>query len=640
MIKTAGAYLYSQHTEQATTALEYSNAMSKQNAIWCLLKVHFVSKLSYLLRLAWYVAYALSFPNWSYVAYTTVLSVSNLISVIVLYFPDQRKRFFGDENAGQSPAEGYAVMCIVLISWTIQIVVLVLLEQAKHAAFVAVPDRVLDTLKVLCTLFLGFSFVFAWGELVSSDLVVDAPAWSWGLVAIAVLAIAGIAILVDICYGLKARSSTLLLSFRQTLKANLQGYRLLYVNHLIAAGFHMLLISFSVTIGLTKYRTDLHDFYDNWILVYEPTYLMIPNWKNYSDVSDIDKIARCNSTQCDNTGKVILSYCTPDNPLKLYILLLSVSWSIMSAVQHLYSFKLLHKTYLQTQASNSLSCTQYTFKTYLHNNALLYTVLLLVTLTAISLKFKARIINLYCAILLSAILHILCQIVYCVVALTACRQVQCTTETPSSVNVQTDNYPQTSLQSFKGGILQQTSRESDSDVSTSSEGEDIEGHSKNLLKHKTHGSLRKKPRVSPNAQTNIRHSKRLSTLQACVGDTRMAKWWEYCFSASLMHVVLLHNMGIVGAHEIMSTTVLLGVSMLLALKSEKYLIAVAALSADETHTKNHNTQVLTVHDVAKFEMPYIFLSFFSKGLLDMIFTLPALFITERDYAIVPQKCNM
>ena len=107
--------------------------------------------------------------------------------------------------------------------------------------------------------------------------------------------------------------------------------------------------------------------------------------------------------------------------------------------------------------------------------------------------------------------------------------------------------------------------------------------------------------------------------------SRMYKWIEYSFSATLMFLVVQLNSRVVSAHELVLGTGCFGVSMLLVHSVDAHLNKVhSALSREEQ---------------ANDELAFVYLSFFAKGILCVALTVPVLFIEKMKYETKPVPCT-
>ena len=570
-------------TEQSDTSQE---AWSRAKTAWTLLNCQFVSKLNLPKKACWYICHAVCFPQWKQIALLTVAGVGNLLSVIILYFPDQRNKFFGEEDAKQSEAEGFALMSALFLAVLINLIVLVVTEKYMNNNLVEsmLTKFINKLIQPVLVASSGFAFYYVWGNLVSSSIVKDAKAWQWGLVVVLVLTVLDILLFLDYCYGWKFKQTSVatktIVVDKDKLKAtNTKLYSQLLNGHLYAAIFHMLLTLFAMCIGLVKYSTSFTDWYENWILVHENMFLMLPDWDIYQNISDFNQTEKCQLVTCDEFERVELSYCAPEHSIGVYFILLSIGWSLMSAVQHLYSVKTMadalrgHKTQLRK---------------LWNANMIVFGPLLLISNVLVYMTFEAKLVNILAAFVFAVFVQ------SCISIVVLCSQQACMTTS--------DECQQAIAQASSSDVTRQR-----------------------LIALPAMRSTASLPKPEITKQDLL-----YDALNAC----RKAKWWEYLFSASLMHITLMHNMGIIGVHEIASTVLLFGISMLMALKSEKYLIKI------ETKVRRTSRVLLDIHEIAQLELPYIFLSFFSKGLLDVSYTLPALFIEDASYSVVPNQCTI
>ena len=140
------------------------------------------------------------------------------------------------------------------------------------------------------------------------------------------------------------------------------------------------------------------------------------------------------------------------------------------------------------------------------------------------------------------------------------------------------------------------------------------------------------------------------------------KWIEYTFSASLMHVVVSYSAGISSSHELILSVCLFGGSMLTtnmanatlsrAEKNEFFVLespTVVDLADNECRPastcqkyrtcKIRRSSNISIQTRVDNEMPFLFLSFFAKGVLCVALTLPWIFIEQRDSELRPTTCT-
>jgi hypothetical protein len=116
------------------------------------------------------------------------------------------------------------------------------------------------------------------------------------------------------------------------------------------------------------------------------------------------------------------------------------------------------------------------------------------------------------------------------------------------------------------------------------------------------------------------------------------KWIEYSLSASLMHIVVCYIGGVVSSHELVLCVCLLSGSLLTT------NMANAALSrAERSETTSRgfvrNKSKISIRTRVDNELPFLFLSFFAKGVLCVALTVPWIFIDKRDVELRPVYCG-
>ena len=107
------------------------------------------------------------------------------------------------------------------------------------------------------------------------------------------------------------------------------------------------------------------------------------------------------------------------------------------------------------------------------------------------------------------------------------------------------------------------------------------------------------------------------------------KWVEYTFSATLMHVVVLHYAGIYSSHEVVLSAGLLAISM----------CSVHAVELEFASLLPEYPDAVDVRTRAALELPFIHLSFWSKGVLTLALTVPLLFYDNRDWQVAVVWCT-
>lgn len=118
-------------------------------------------------------------------------------------------------------------------------------------------------------------------------------------------------------------------------------------------------------------------------------------------------------------------------------------------------------------------------------------------------------------------------------------------------------------------------------------------------------------------------------------DVRCYKWVEYTLSATAMHVVVTYIGGVLNAHELVLSAGALATAMLFCNFSDSNLHS--AEEADER--SGRRASVITVGQTIDTEMPFLFLSFFAKGVLCVALTVPWVFVNRGDYVVQPQACT-
>lgn len=118
-------------------------------------------------------------------------------------------------------------------------------------------------------------------------------------------------------------------------------------------------------------------------------------------------------------------------------------------------------------------------------------------------------------------------------------------------------------------------------------------------------------------------------------DVRCYKWVEYTLSATAMHVVVTYIGGVLSAHELVLSAGALATSMLFCNFSDS-----ALHSAEQPdRATGRKPSVITVSQTIDCEMPFIFLSFFAKGVLCVALTVPWVFVSRQDYVVQPIGCS-
>lgn len=107
------------------------------------------------------------------------------------------------------------------------------------------------------------------------------------------------------------------------------------------------------------------------------------------------------------------------------------------------------------------------------------------------------------------------------------------------------------------------------------------------------------------------------------------KWVEYTFSATLMHVVVLHYAGIYSSHEVVLSAGLLAIAM----------CSVHTVELEFASLLPRYPDAVDVPTRAALELPFIHLSFWSKGVLTLALTVPLLFYDNRDWQVAVVWCT-
>lgn len=112
--------------------------------------------------------------------------------------------------------------------------------------------------------------------------------------------------------------------------------------------------------------------------------------------------------------------------------------------------------------------------------------------------------------------------------------------------------------------------------------------------------------------------------------SRTYRWIEYSVSATSMFVVVLVSGDVRTAHELVLSASLFCVSML--------LINPATMALDDAE-RSAGVEV-SIKDVVKREMPFIFLSIFAKSLLCTVLTVPVWFGVKSSWAVQLRACGV
>lgn len=129
-----------------------------------------------------------------------------------------------------------------------------------------------------------------------------------------------------------------------------------------------------------------------------------------------------------------------------------------------------------------------------------------------------------------------------------------------------------------------------------------------------------------------------------VHQTRLYKWIEYTFSATAMHVVVLQIAGILSAHEIFLSAAMLATAMMIThqIDAELFLAEQGCLTSEmmtlSASKINRSASRINLQQVCDTEKPFLFLSFFAKGILTVALTVPFVFVDKSDYQLAPATC--
>lgn len=121
--------------------------------------------------------------------------------------------------------------------------------------------------------------------------------------------------------------------------------------------------------------------------------------------------------------------------------------------------------------------------------------------------------------------------------------------------------------------------------------------------------------------------------QWAIRDVRAYKWVEYTLSATLMHVVVTYVGGVLSAHELVLSAGALATSMLFCNMTD------AALYEGEQQHTLRKASIISIRQSIDTEMPFIFLSWFAKGVLCIALTVPWIFVSRGDYVVQPVPCS-
>ena len=130
-------------------------------------------------------------------------------------------------------------------------------------------------------------------------------------------------------------------------------------------------------------------------------------------------------------------------------------------------------------------------------------------------------------------------------------------------------------------------------------------------------------------------------------DTRAYKWIEYSFSATAMHVVVLQIAGILSAHEITLSAAMLAFSLMLVQLVDAELTEAEigcqtsnAILPEKTRQIMRFPSRIGVKATCDTEKPFLFLSFFAKGILSVALTVPFVFANNAKYTLQPAACQV
>jgi len=358
------------------------------------------------------------------------------------------------------------------------------------------------------------------------------------------------------------------------------SYKRLAQLHVCAAWFHMALILLSTFLGFVKDDVDgFNGFVRNWLLVNQKAYVMSPDYRVLFEISKDPTNATKFKYRTNEYDQTVVSYCASRNGFPIAILALSMLWSIASIIQHLHSYyamtdqiAMIKRKFLRR--FQTVHCTKFTCccnKAYL-------SIVLIFAFVVLWIVFyvSGNDVTVIEAIGLAALYSVITTL--CVAL--------CAQLCEPNVNYDT--------------LFLEAKPPTEDDSSSSDECEQGAIDDRRLFRQ--HKALR---------------------------TSQIAKWKEYIFSASAMHFVLVYFTGSHNIHEIMQTTVICAVSLYFAMLSDRALISAERgagyVSRDlPVHTNDRTGYALSIHDQVMLEMPFMLLSFFSKGILDVALTLPAL----------------
>jgi hypothetical protein len=134
-------------------------------------------------------------------------------------------------------------------------------------------------------------------------------------------------------------------------------------------------------------------------------------------------------------------------------------------------------------------------------------------------------------------------------------------------------------------------------------------------------------RYSPGVESNQAAHQAILTVSAY-------KWIEYTFSAALMHIVVCSLGAVNSVHELALCVTCLSISMLFVNISECEL---RNMECHAENTRSHSR--ISLRERVNLELPFIFLSFFAKGILTLALILPIVVPSEISFEITPFICS-
>ena len=362
--------------------------------------------------------------------------------------------------------------------------------------------------------------------------------------------------------------------------------------HAAAVFFHLGLIGLSLMMGASN--SDL-DWVEDYVYLNRPSYFMTADWERVRQLNDNEQAKADLLAQAANSSdpflgvqgatkpKIAIGFCATDHHLGVYFIFVCIGWSACSMLQHIFSwYRLKHYNAPRDQVNPLMEPDdEGTFKKI--KSGLVYWVPVVLTLFMLTVPAIIRygygwqVITLQ-AVLLPLVLLALQVAVYGVFDLFD----DADTEYPN-------------------------------------------------------------PSIISNDADSIQAAK------LAVKDVRYYKWIEYTLSATLMHCAVVYIGGVLSTHELVLSAGLLAVSMLFCNFTD------ACLDRAEMEDQNNKTllkvpnrepiplyrfaSVITLDQMINAEMPFIFLSFFAKGILTVALTVPWVFVSRSTYVVQPLACS-